>query len=192
MSLHKTDDRQFRQILSNLELYVNRFHLFFYSCRCFWTEIPTQNFLWNEMYFHWNFLVIDISQIIFLIRLSWWPPLWSSGHSSWLQIQRPGFDSRCYQIFWEVVYLKRGPLSLVNTIEELSEWKSSCSGLETREYGRRDQSRWQCGTFYSQTFALTSPTRGGRSVGIVRSRTQAVKYFFFYRGDSKQVYSFLC
>jgi hypothetical protein len=26
-----------------------------------------------------------------------WPPLWSSGQSSWLQIQRPGFDSRHYQ-----------------------------------------------------------------------------------------------
>jgi hypothetical protein len=25
------------------------------------------------------------------------PPLWSSGHSSWLQIRRPGFDSRHYQ-----------------------------------------------------------------------------------------------
>jgi hypothetical protein len=27
------------------------------------------------------------------------PPLWSSGQSSWLQIQRPGFDSQRYQIF---------------------------------------------------------------------------------------------
>jgi hypothetical protein len=27
------------------------------------------------------------------------PPLWSSGQSSWLQIQRLEFDSRCYQIF---------------------------------------------------------------------------------------------
>jgi hypothetical protein len=26
-------------------------------------------------------------------------PQWSSGQSSWLQIQRPGFDSRRYQIF---------------------------------------------------------------------------------------------
>jgi hypothetical protein len=26
------------------------------------------------------------------------PPLWSSGQSSWLQIQRPVFDSRHYQI----------------------------------------------------------------------------------------------
>jgi hypothetical protein len=30
----------------------------------------------------------------------------------------PGFDSRGYQIFWEVVGLERGPLSLVRIIEE--------------------------------------------------------------------------
>jgi hypothetical protein len=30
-----------------------------------------------------------------------------------------GFDSQCYQIFWEVVGLKQGPLSLVSTTEEL-------------------------------------------------------------------------
>jgi hypothetical protein len=30
-----------------------------------------------------------------------------------------GFDSRRYQIFWEVVGLERGPLSLVRKIEEL-------------------------------------------------------------------------
>jgi hypothetical protein len=35
----------------------------------------------------------------------------------------PGFDSRRYQIFWEVVGLERGPLSLVRIIEELLEWK---------------------------------------------------------------------
>jgi hypothetical protein len=34
----------------------------------------------------------------------------------------PGFDSRRYQIFWEVVGLERGPLSLVRVIEELLEW----------------------------------------------------------------------
>jgi hypothetical protein len=33
--------------------------------------------------------------------------LWSSGQSSWLQIQRSGFDFRYYQIFWEVVSLER-------------------------------------------------------------------------------------
>jgi hypothetical protein len=35
----------------------------------------------------------------------------------------PGFDSRPYQIFWEVVGLERGPLSLVRIIEELLERK---------------------------------------------------------------------
>jgi hypothetical protein len=50
--------------------------------------------------------------------MMWRTPLWSSGQSSWLQIQRSGFDSRRYQIFWEVVSLERGPLSLVSTTEE--------------------------------------------------------------------------
>jgi hypothetical protein len=68
-------------------------------------------------------------------------PLWFSGQSSWLQIQRSEFDSRRYQSFWEVVGLERSPISLVSTIEELLERNSSGSGLENREYGRRDSSR---------------------------------------------------
>jgi hypothetical protein len=97
-----------------------------------------------------------------------WPPLWSSGQSSWQQIQSSGFDSRRYQIFWEVVGLERGPLSLVYTNEELLERKSSGPGLEIREYGSRDPSRWQRDTLYPQTLALTLLTSGGRSAGIVR------------------------
>jgi hypothetical protein len=68
--------------------------------------------------------------------------------SSWLQLQRSRFDSRRYEIFWEVVGLERGLLSLVSTIEELLDRKSSVSGLESREYGRRDPSRWPRGTLY--------------------------------------------
>jgi hypothetical protein len=37
--------------------------------------------------------------------------------------------------------LEMDPLSLVSTIEELLERKSSDSGLEIRDYGRRDPSR---------------------------------------------------
>jgi hypothetical protein len=48
----------------------------------------------------------------------------------------PGFDSRHYQIFWEVVGLERGPLSLVRKNEELLQWKSSGSGQENRINGR--------------------------------------------------------
>jgi hypothetical protein len=36
------------------------------------------------------------------------------------------------------------------------------------------------GTLYPQKLAITSPTSGGRSVGIVRSRTQAVEFSFFF------------
>jgi hypothetical protein len=66
-----------------------------------------------------------------------WPPLWSSGQSSWLQIQRSGFDSWCYQISWKVGVWNGGSLSLVSTIDELLERKSSSSGLENRDYGCR-------------------------------------------------------
>jgi hypothetical protein len=108
------------------------------------------------------------------------PPLWSSGQSSWLQIQKSEFDSRRYQIFWEVVVLERGPLGLVSSTEDLLERQSSGSGLESREHGRRDLSLWPRGTPYPQNLTLTSPTSGGRSVGIVRSRIQATEFVFLF------------
>jgi hypothetical protein len=74
------------------------------------------------------------------------------------------------------VGLERGPLSLVSTTEELLERKSSCSGLENREYGRRNSPRCPRGTLYPQTLALTSPTSGGSSAGIVRSQTKATEF----------------
>jgi hypothetical protein len=49
-----------------------------------------------------------------LFVASYYSPLWSSGQSSWLQIRRPGFDSRHYQKN-KVVGLERGPLILVST-----------------------------------------------------------------------------
>jgi hypothetical protein len=45
----------------------------------------------------------------------------------------PGFGSWRCQIFWEVVGLEQGPLSLVSTIEELLGRKSSGSSLETEK-----------------------------------------------------------
>jgi hypothetical protein len=60
----------------------------------------------------------------------------------------------------------------VSTIEELLERKISGSGLENRVYGLGDPS--------PQKLALTSPTIGGRSAGVVRSRTQATEFYFFF------------
>jgi hypothetical protein len=68
--------------------------------------------------------------IITYSSVSMRPFLWSSGQSFWLQSQ------------WVVVVgLEPGPLSLVGTTEELLERKSIGSGLENREYDRRDPSR---------------------------------------------------
>jgi hypothetical protein len=89
-------------------------------------------------------------------------------------MQRSGLDSRRYQIWCEVVGLERDPLSLVSTTEELRWRKSSESGLENREHGRRDPSRWPRGPLYQQKLTLTSPTSGGHSVNIVRSRNDVM------------------
>jgi hypothetical protein len=71
------------------------------------------------------------------------------------------------------VGLERGPLSLVNTIEELLGRNSSGCGLksEITAVGIRCTD-----TLYPQKLPLTLPTIGGRSVGIVRSRTEATEF----------------
>jgi hypothetical protein len=53
------------------------------------------------------------------------------------------------------------------------------SGLENREYGRGDPFRWPRDILYPHKLALTSPTCGGRSVGIVRLRTKATEFVLF-------------
>jgi hypothetical protein len=103
-----------------------------------------------------------------------WPPLWSNGLSSWLKIQRSGLDSRRYQSFWEVVGLERGPLSLVSTVEELVERKSIGSGLENQDYGRRGSATLT--TRHPSIHRSWHQVCGGRSVGIVRSRTKATEF----------------
>jgi hypothetical protein len=98
-----------------------------------------------------------------------------SDQSSWLQIRRPGFDSRHYQKK-KVVGLERGSLSFVSTIEELLERKTSGSCLENRDYGRRGSATLTTRhPTIRKKLALISPTRGGGSVRTVRSRTKATE-----------------
>jgi hypothetical protein len=104
------------------------------------------------------------------------PPLWSSGQSSWLQIRRSRVRFPGTKREKKVVGLEWGPLSLVSTTEELLGRNSSGSGLEIREYGRRDSS-----PSIRKKLALTSLTSGGRSVGIVRLRTEATFFFVLVR-----------
>jgi hypothetical protein len=124
----------------------------------------------------WNFLVLTATWEIIshLCRLhvayirqrksAVWFQNCLCGQSSWLQIQSSRFDSRRYQIFWEVVGLDWGPLSLVGTIKELMGRKCSGFSLEIWEYSPRDPSCWPRRTLYQQTLVLTLLTSGGRSV----------------------------
>jgi hypothetical protein len=92
---------------------------------------------------------------------------------------RSGFDSRSYQIFCEVVGLERGSLNLVSTIEELLEWKSSGSGLENLDYAVGIRHAGYATFLYTLKLVLSSPTSGGRSVGIYRSRTKDTELLLF-------------
>jgi hypothetical protein len=99
-----------------------------------------------------------------------------SGQSSWLLTQWSVFDSRRLQIFREVVGLERFSPILVSTIEELLGRNNMGSRLEIREYGGGNFLCCSRYTLCPQMFSLTSPTRGGRTDGIVRSRTEATEF----------------
>jgi hypothetical protein len=95
----------------------------------------------------------------------------------------PMFDSCCYQIFWEVAGLERGPLSFVSTIEELLGRESSGSGLDGQEYGCRDQS-WRPRAAIHRSWYWLRWKGGERSVGMVRSQTQATELSYIYLSGS--------
>jgi hypothetical protein len=44
-----------------------------------------------------------------------------------------GIDSQRYQMFWKIVGLERGPLSLVRITEEIFKWETAAPGLENRD-----------------------------------------------------------
>jgi hypothetical protein len=75
------------------------------------------------------------------------------------------------------VGLERGPLSLVRSVEEKKKKKVAVPGLENRDLTAVGTHCTDHVTpLYPQKLALTSPTSGGRSVGIVRSPAKAMEF----------------
>jgi hypothetical protein len=74
------------------------------------------------------------------------------------------------------VGLERGPLSLVSTTEELLDRKvvALVSKTENTAVGIRHADH--VAPSIHKKLAITSPTSGDRSVGIVRSRTQTMEF----------------
>jgi hypothetical protein len=104
-----------------------------------------------------------------ILCVHWWLPMWSSGQSYWLQIQRSGLNSWHYQIFWVVVGLEQSPPSLMSTIEELLEGKSSGSSLENQDYCHRYPPRWSRDT----------PLSAKVDTNFVDKRRSLGRYSFF-------------
>jgi hypothetical protein len=74
-----------------------------------------------------------------------------------------------------ILGLDRGPLSLVQ-LRSYLKGKSSGSGLENRDYGRRGSATLTMRhPSIRKTLTLTLSASGSRSVGIVRSRTKSTE-----------------
>jgi hypothetical protein len=73
------------------------------------------------------------------------------------------------------VGLERGPLSLVSTTEELLDRKVAAPVQKKENTAVGIRHAYHVAN-YPQKLAITSPTSGGRSVGIVRSRTQTMEF----------------
>jgi hypothetical protein len=74
------------------------------------------------------------------------------------------------------VGLERGPLRLVSTTEELLDIKVAAPVSKTENTAVGIRHADHVALYICKKLAITSPTSGGRSAGIVRSRTQAMEW----------------
>ena len=109
------------------------------------------------------------------------PPLWSSGQSFWLQIQRSRVRFQALPDFLSISGSETGSTQ-PRELNWGATWikKVAAPVQKTEINGRGDLLPWPREPLYPQKLALTSPTGGGRSVGIFHSRTKATKFVCFW------------
>jgi hypothetical protein len=78
------------------------------------------------------------------------------------------------------VGLERGPLSLVSKTEELLDGKVAAPVSKTENTAVGIRHTDHVAPSIRNKLAITSPTSGGRSVGIVRSQTQTMEFSLVY------------
>jgi hypothetical protein len=121
------------------------------------------------------YIYIYIYIYIYACLCTCWSPLWSSGQSSWLQIRRPGFDSRHYQEK-KIVGLERGQLSLVSKTEVILDRKVAAPVYKTDNTALGIRHADHVAPSIRKRLVIISPTSCGRSVGIGLSRTQTMEF----------------
>jgi hypothetical protein len=105
------------------------------------------------------------------------PPLWSNRQRFWLQFQRSRVRFPALPDFLRSTGSGTGPTQPVwGQLRSYLSEKVAAPVKKTEINGRGDSLRWPRNTLYQQRLALTSPTGGGRSVGIVRLRTTATEF----------------
>jgi hypothetical protein len=82
----------------------------------------------------------------------------------------------------KIVGLERGPLSLVSTTEELLDRKVAAPVQKTENTAVGNRHADHVAPSIRKKLAITSPTSGGRSIGIVRSRIQAMEFSLVFNG----------
>jgi hypothetical protein len=95
------------------------------------------------------------------------PPLWSSGQSSLLQIQRSGFNSWVWNWVHSALWVQLRSYLEEKIVTPGLEIGITAVGIHHADYAT---------TLYPQKLALTSLTSGGRSVSIVLSQTKATEF----------------
>jgi hypothetical protein len=146
-----------------------------------WTSCSQQDIGFTKWYLcdlRTSYITRGISNEIYETVFWNGSPLWSSGQSSWLQIQRLWVQFLAIPDFLISSGSGTGSTQPCGYSWGAT-WKRKYQ-IRSRKHDSRDPLCWPHNTLYLQKLALTSLTSGGCLVGIVRSWTKATKFVMLF------------